>query len=287
MSSPRVWHISGANTGLGLELALKAVAEGDRVIAAVRSPHKVPDTLKREEVKVLQFDLGWSQDQMDAYAKKAFEAFGKIDVLVNNAGYAYMGAIEEAEDSAVKAQFDTNVFAMLRIIRASLPYFRKQRSGLIMNLSSVGGMRGYASNGIYCATKFAVEGLTESLAMEVAPFGIECVIVQPGYFRTAFLSNPSSGANIAPALEAYKGTPADEARQALEKYNGRQPGDPKKGAARMWEYGAGAGMFADKKKLLRLPLGSDSGAIMKELSGILAETASTYEDVWKSTDFPV
>lgn len=97
MSSPRVWHISGANTGLGLELALKAIAEGDRVIAAVRSPHKVPDTLKREEVKVLQFDLAWSQDQMDAYAKEAFEAFGKIDVLVNNAGYAYMGAIEESE----------------------------------------------------------------------------------------------------------------------------------------------------------------------------------------------
>ncbi|KAM6512146.1 hypothetical protein FSOLCH5_009865 [Fusarium solani] len=287
MSSARVWHISGANTGLGLELALKAIAEGDRVIAAVRSPHKVPDTLKREEVKVLQFDLGWSQDQMDAYAKEAFEAFGKIDVLVNNAGYAYMGAIEESEDSAVKAQFDTNVFAMLRIIRASLPHFRKQRSGLIMNLSSVGGMRGYASNGIYCATKFAVEGLTEALAMELAPFGIDCVIVQPGYFRTAFLPNPSSGANLAPALEAYKGTPADEARQAFEKYNGRQPGDPKKGAARMWEYGAGAGMFANKKKLLRLPLGSDSGAIMKELSGILAETASTYEDVWKSTDFPV
>ncbi|RTE80190.1 hypothetical protein BHE90_005283 [Fusarium euwallaceae] len=287
MSSPRVWHISGANTGLGLELALKAIDEGDRVIAAVRSTHKVPDTLKRPEVKVLQFDLGWSQEQMDAYAKEAFEAFGKIDVLVNNAGYAYMGAIEESEDSAVKAQFDTNVFAMLRIIRASLRYFRKQKSGLIMNLSSVGGMRGYPTNGIYCATKFAVEGLTEALAAEVAPFGINCVIVQPGYFRTAFLSNPSSGANIAPALEVYKGTPADDARQALEKYNGRQPGDPKKGAARMWEYGAGAGMFADKKKLLRLPLGSDSGAIMKELSGTLADTASAYEDVWKSTDFPV
>ncbi|KAI8714890.1 hypothetical protein NCS52_01209900 [Fusarium sp. LHS14.1] len=264
MSSPRVWHISGANTGLGLELALKAIAEGDRVIAAVRSPKKVPDTLKREEVKVLQFDLAWSQDQVDAYAKQAFEAFGKIDVLVNNAGYAYMGAIEESEDSAVKAQFDTNVFAMLRIIRATLPHFRKQKSGLIMNLSSVGGMRGYPSNGIYCATKFAVEGLTGALAAEVAPFGIDCVIVQPGYFRTAFLSNPSSGANLAPAIEAYKGTPADDARQAFEKDNGRQPGDPKKGAS-----------------------GADAGAIMKGLSETLAETASTYEDVWKSTDFPV
>ncbi|KAI5461897.1 hypothetical protein BGZ63DRAFT_356651 [Mariannaea sp. PMI_226] len=287
MSSPRVWHISGANTGLGLELALTAIEEGDNVIAAVRSPHKVPDELKRPEVKVLQFDLAWSQAEMDSYAQQAFKAFGKIDVLVNNAGYAYMGAIEESEDSAVKAQFDTNVFAMLRIIRASLPYLREQASGLIMNLSSVGGMRGYPSNGIYCGTKFAVEGITESLATEIAPFGIHCVIVQPGYFRTAFLANPASGANIAPTLAVYENTPAHEARQAFEKYNGRQPGNPKEGASRMWEYGAGAGMFAGKEKLLRLPLGSDSGTVMKQLSGTLAETAGYYENIWKSTDFPV
>lgn len=97
MSSPLVWHISGANTGLGLELALKALQEGDRVIAAVRSPAKVPDSLKRPDVKVLRFDLAWSQEEMNAYAAEAFAAFGKVDVLVNNAGYAYMGAIEESE----------------------------------------------------------------------------------------------------------------------------------------------------------------------------------------------
>jgi NAD(P)-dependent dehydrogenase (short-subunit alcohol dehydrogenase family) len=97
MASPRVWHISGANTGFGLELALKALQEGDKVIAAVRSPNKAPDVLKHPNVQVLQFDLGWSQDQMNSHSKKAVDAFGRVDVLVNNAAYAYMGAIEESE----------------------------------------------------------------------------------------------------------------------------------------------------------------------------------------------
>jgi NAD(P)-dependent dehydrogenase (short-subunit alcohol dehydrogenase family) len=174
---------------------------------------------------------------------------------------------------------------MLRVIRAFLPQLRSQKSGLIMNLSSIGGIHGYASNGIYCATKFAVEGLTGALAAETEPFGIKCVIVEPGYFRTAFLSNPASGANVAPAMAAYEDTPAHEARKAIALYNGRQPGNPKEGAARMWEYGAGEGLFKGKNQLLRLPLGSDTGAMMKQYSVELSETVTYYEDVWKSTDF--
>lgn len=286
MSDSRVWHITGANTGVGLELALKALKEGDRVIAAVRTPAKVPASLQADNFKVLQFDLGWSQDRMNEYAQSAFEVFGRVDVLVNNAGYAYMGAIEESEDAAVKAQFDTNVFAMLRLIRATLPLFRAQKGGTIMNLSSVGGFHGYPTNGIYCATKFAVEGLTQSLAAEVAPFNIHCVIVELGYFRTSFLANPASGANVAPPMSVYEGTPAHEARKAFELYNGAQPGDPVKGAARMWEYVAGEGLFAGKKKLLRLPLGTDCASMLKTHIGELTETVDHYEDAWKSTDFP-
>ncbi|RDW56784.1 hypothetical protein BP6252_13968 [Coleophoma cylindrospora] len=164
MSSSRMWYISGANTGLGLELALKALQEGDKVIAAVRSLSNTPEVLKQFDVQVLQFNL---------------------NVLVNNAAYAYMGAIEKSEDAEVKAQFDTNVFAVLRLIRSMVPHFRTQGNETIMNLSSLSGLRGYTSNGIYCATKFAIEGLTQSLAMEVAPFGISAVIVEPGYFRTS------------------------------------------------------------------------------------------------------
>lgn len=188
-------------------------------------------------------------------------------------------------DDKIKAQFDTNVFAMLRIIRAALPHFRAQGSGTIMNLSSVGGFHAFPSNGVYCATKFAVEALTEALAQEVGSFGIHCVVVEPGYFRTAFLANPASGANVAPKMGVYEGTPAGEARMAFGAYDGKQPGDPARGAARMWEYVAGEGMFQGKKRLLRLPLGSDCRVALETHVEGLKEILEEYEDVMRSTDF--
>ena len=286
----RVWHISGANTGFGLELALKALREGDRVIAAVRTPSKAPATLtENPSVRVLQYDLGLSAAELATYAASAFAAFGRVDVLVNNAAYAYMGALEELDDELVRKQFDINVFGVLRTIRAFLPGLREQKSGgaTIMNISSIGGMKGYPSNGAYCATKYALEGLSEALAAEVAPFGINVVIVQPGYFRTAFLANATSMAPdfLAPENPAYAGTPAHEARGAFWAYNGKQPGNPVEGAARMWEYVAGEGLFKGKEKLLRLPLGMDTGKQMKALAAELEQTATYYEDVWSSTDF--
>ncbi|KAK4182731.1 putative oxidoreductase [Podospora australis] len=272
---------------LGLELALKALKEGDSVIAAVRTPSNVPSSLLVPAVKVLPFDLSLSQPELDSYATSAFAAFGRVDVLVNNAGYAYMGAIEETEDSLVQKQFDINVFGILRTIRAFLPGLRARGSGFIMNLSSIGGLHGYPSNGVYCATKFALEGITEALAAEIAPFGLKAVIVEPGYFRTAFLTGATSGGsdNIAPENPAYAGTVAHEARAAFWAYNGKQPGNPVEGAARMWEYIAGEGLFKGKERLLRLPLGSDRGALMKQFAKELADTAEVYEEVWRSTDF--
>lgn len=308
-STSRVWHITGANTGFGLSLSLHALAHGDRVIAAVRSPAKVPSSLTStygpDKLKILPFDLSQTQEQLNAHAVSAFSAFGRVDVLVNNAAYAYMGAVEETEDSQVKKQFDINVFGVLRTIRGFLPLLRKQGTtgekiqSIIMNVSSIGGLKGYASNGIYCATKFALEGITEALSVEVEPFNVKCVIVEPGYFRTAFLAsvtgssgeNTSQGqgqgqANLAPAIDDYRGTPAHAAREAFEKYDGNQPGNPAEGAARIWEYVSGQGKFAGKEeRLLRLPLGSDTGAVMRGLSEELKRTADYYENVWRSTDF--
>ncbi|RDW68868.1 SDR family oxidoreductase [Aspergillus mulundensis] len=282
----RVWHISGANTGFGLELALKALSEGDRVIAAVRTLSKVPDSLNRDDVKILQFDLSWSQGEMNEYAKKAFAAFGQLDVLVNNAAYSYMGAIEESEDAAVKAQYDINVFAPLRLIRAVLPHLRDQGSGTIINFSSVGGLMSGPANGIYCSTKFALEGLTQALAAEIAPFGLKALVVEPGYFRTSFLSAVTSGTNIAPALDVYEGTPAHDARKAFFAYDGNQRGNPVEGVKRIWEYVADEGLLKGKEKLGKLPLGSDTGSVLRLVAKDLEHTADMYEEVWKSTDFP-
>ncbi|KAL2867703.1 uncharacterized protein BJX67DRAFT_76282 [Aspergillus lucknowensis] len=217
---------------------------------------------------------------MNGYAEKAYEAFGRLDVLVNNAAYS-----AESDDAAVKAQFDTNVFALLRLVRAVLPNLRKQGSGTIINFSSIGGLISYASKGIYCATKFAVEALTQALATEIEPFGLKAVAVEPGYFRTSFLSSVASGANIAPPLAVYDETPAHEARAAFTQYNGQQRGNPKEGAARKWEYVADKGLLKGKEKLLRLPLGMDTGGAMRELAAELNRTAEHYEDVWSSTDF--
>lgn len=253
----------------------------------MRTPSKVPDSLRVPSVTVLPFDLSHSQSELDAHAASAFAAFGQVDVIVNNAAYAYMGAIEETEDSQVQKQFDINVFGILRTIRAFLPGLRAQGSGTIMNVSSIGGLHGYPSNGVYCATKFAIEGITEALATEIAPFGLRAVIVEPGYFRTSFLKGATSGGsdNIAPANPAYAGTPAHEARAAFDTYNGKQPGNPVEGAARMWEYVAGEGLFKSKERLLRLPLGSDTGGQMRKFAKELADTADYYEEVWSSTDF--
>lgn len=203
----------------------------------------------------------------------------------SNPGSHSAGLTVSQRDSLVQTQFNINVFGILRTIRSFLPGLRAQKSGIIMNISSIGGMRGYPSNGVYCATKFAVEGITQALNAEIAPFGLQAVIVQPGYFRTAFLNGPAGGANLAPALPVYEGTVAHEARKAFSQFNGRQLGNPVEGAARMWEYVAGEGLFKGKERRLRLPLGSDTGAQMKKLSEELAETARDYEEIWQSTDF--
>ncbi|SPO06572.1 uncharacterized protein DNG_09262 [Cephalotrichum gorgonifer] len=259
------------------------------IVAAIEEDRRIFDNIQKFVLHVLAENIAQAGTLLvglvfkDRHGLSVFplapvEIVWIIDVLVNNTGFAYIGAIEESEDAEVKAQFDINIFAILRIIRATLPHFRSRKSRIIMNLSSVGGFLGFLSNGIYCATKFAIEGLTESLAAEVAPFGIHCVIVEPGYFRTAFLANPASGGNVALAMAAYEGTSVHEVRKAFETINGKQPGDPVAGAARMWEYVAGEGYFVGKKKLLRLPLGSDCGGALKGHIEGLTEVLGHYED---------
>lgn len=203
--------------------------------------------------------------------------------------YLYFTVVVDANyvhrDEDIKIQYDINVFGPLRIIRSILPYLRAQHSGTIVNISSVGGIRGLASNGMYCSTKFALEGLTESLNLEIAPFGLRALIVEPGYFRTNFLGAAAGGQNLAKKIPAYDGTVAREAQDKFEMYNGKQLGNPVLGAARIWEVVRGEGMAKGLTPRLRLPLGSDTGNVMLGLAKEYEETAKEYEAIWKSTDF--
>ncbi|KAF9883463.1 hypothetical protein FE257_003461 [Aspergillus nanangensis] len=254
---PLVWLITGASSGFGHSLALYALSAGHHVIATMRSLSKsqaAADTIIAKGGKVLELDV--TSPDLSSAAKDAESFYGRIDVLVNNAGYSLLGAVEDVQEHEINAQFATNFFGPLRLIRALLPSMRAHHSGTIVNITSVAGQDGIPSCGLYAASKFALEGLSESLALEVAPFGISVLIVEPGAFRTNFLEavqKPNSGLS-----EHYVGTPVDVMVGKFDQFRGKQPGDPEKGVARIFEAVTGTGMAGHLKgKILRLPLGPD------------------------------
>jgi NAD(P)-dependent dehydrogenase (short-subunit alcohol dehydrogenase family) len=224
----RVWFITGTSQGFGHELVRSALQRGDSVVATSRHPEKVAATFKNASDRLLAVAMDLSDSAQIAGAVKAATGrFGRIDVLVNNAGYGIMGAVEEASDAEISAVLETNVLGLLRVTRAVLPHFRERRSGHVVNLSSIGGLVGLPGFGIYNATKFAVEGLSEALAAEVAPLGIHVTIVEPGPFRTDFLA--SSLATIKNRLADYDPTAGVTRANAVQR-NGNQPGDPVRAA---------------------------------------------------------
>jgi NAD(P)-dependent dehydrogenase (short-subunit alcohol dehydrogenase family) len=219
------WLITGASRGLGVEIAKAALDAGDCVMATGRDPGLVLEALggERECLMVAQLDVTRSGDARAA-VEAAVERFGGIDVLVNNAGYGHLGFFEESTAQDIRAQFDSNVFGLMEVTREVLPAMRGARAGHIFNMSSLAGIRGSAFSSVYCASKFAVEGFSEALAEELAPFGIHVTIVEPGPFRTDFLSRRSLRVGTA-ALADYD--PArDRIRASFEARNGRQAGDP-------------------------------------------------------------
>ena len=223
----KTWFITGAGRGLGAEIATAALRAGDRVVAAGRNRAAVSDRLGPNDDRLVSVELDVNNEAQAQLAVDAAVArFGTIDVLVNNAGYGHLGLFEETTAQDVQAQFGTNLFGVFSVTRAVLPVMRAARKGRIFNISSSAGMRGLAFGSLYCASKFALEGFSESLAQEVSPFGIQVTIVEPGPFRTDFLSAESIrfGAH---AIADY-----DEQRSALrasyEQRNGQQPGDPVK-----------------------------------------------------------
>jgi NAD(P)-dependent dehydrogenase (short-subunit alcohol dehydrogenase family) len=211
-------------------------------------------------------------------AKAAIERFGRIDVLVNNAGYGLLGAVEEATGAEIEALYRTNVFGLLAVTRAVLPHMRSQRSGRILNLSSVGGLRSGPGFGVYCSTKFAVEGLTEALSAELAPLGIFATAVEPGYFRTDFLD--ATSLSVSPASIADYHETAGATRVRAAQVSHAQPGDPQRLAQVLVD-------FVDAENPpVRLPLGSDTAAATEAKAAELLEVVDAWRAVAVSTDFP-
>jgi NAD(P)-dependent dehydrogenase (short-subunit alcohol dehydrogenase family) len=221
----KTWFITGASRGLGADIAAAALKAGDRVVATGRQKAAVSDRLGPDGDRLLALPLAVDDPaQAHAAVAAALARFGAIDVLVNNAGYGHIGFFEEAAAAEIEAQYATNVFGLFNVTRAALPAMRAARRGRVFNLSSTAGLRGIAAGSLYCSSKFAVEGFSESLAQELAPFGIHVTIVEPGPFRTDFLT-PESIRFAAGEVADYDARRA-EMRASFEQRNGKQAGDP-------------------------------------------------------------
>src|SRR4051812_1063720 len=225
-SASKVWLVTGASSGFGRAICQAAAERGDDVIATSRAPSSLDDLRDvNPNVLILPLDVTDPASARSA-VRTGVERFGRIDVVVNNAGYGNVGALEELSDDELHQQYAVNLFGVLNVTRAVLPQLRRQRSGHLVQMSSLNGVVGMAGGSHYVASKFAVEGLSESLAQEVEPLGIRVTIVEPGPHRTGFAGR---GARFAQPMDDYAPT-AGAAREALAELDGNQPGDPAEGA---------------------------------------------------------
>lgn len=274
----RVWFITGASRGFGALIAREALARGDAVVATARRPETVVAALGAQpNLLAVALDVT-DERQAQAAVQQAVERFGRIDVLVNNAGLGVLGATEEIGAADVEAVYRTNVFGLLAVTRAALPQLRRQRSGHIVNLSSIGGYQSFMGWGVYASTKFAVEGLSEGLAMEVGPLGIKVTIVEPGFFRTDFLDQASLVTSPT-IIEDYAAT-TGTLRDGAVDLNHRQPGDPARLAKALLT------VVDSPEPPLRMPFGSDTVAAIEAKNAFVAGELAKWRALAVSTDFP-
>ncbi|MEO1159171.1 MAG: SDR family NAD(P)-dependent oxidoreductase [Pseudomonadota bacterium] len=272
----KTWFITGASRGLGLAIAQAALDAGDNIVATARYPDVMAQVLPASD-RVLHVALDVTDPaQAEAAVAAATARFDTIDVLVNNAGYGQLGVFEEIAHQNIALQFDTNVFGLMHVTRAALPVMRAQKSGRIFNLSSIGGTLGFDVASVYCAAKFAVEGFSECLALELAPFNIGVTIVEPGFFRTDFLD--ASSIKFADTSVADYADYAQSSQTAYLTRNHQQPGDPAKLGAALVQ------LSRENEVPLRFAAGSDA---LQYIGGAYtarqAELAS-WGDLTRSTD---
>ncbi|MBO9636166.1 MAG: SDR family NAD(P)-dependent oxidoreductase [Chitinophagaceae bacterium] len=278
MMKSKVWFITGASKGFGFQIAKAALASGDLVVATVRkNADQVAAQLNGGD-KALLITLDVTNEQsVQAGVQAAIEKFGHIDVLVNNAGYGLLAATEEASAEEVRKQFDTNVFGLLNVTRAVLPHLRKQGSGHIINIASLfAHLNTVPGFGLYGATKYAVEGISEGLATELQASGIKVTSVAPGLFRTDFVSADSYQAS-ATVLDAYAET-VGTVRNNIHHFHGSQPGDPAKLASVIVK------LANSTHPPLHLPIGNDAVRSVREKIALLTKEVDEWEPIATSTD---
>ena len=272
----RTWFITGVSRGLGLAIANAALTDGDMVIGTVRD--KAPDRSSGPgKLHVVTLDVA-DGEAADEAVHQAFARAGKIDVIVNNAGYGLLGAFETATDSEARRLFEVDVFAPIRIIRAALPYLRAQRSGHIINITSIAGRAPGAGSALYAAAKHALEGLSASLAQEVRPFGVKVTAVAPGAFRTDFLSSHSIRKSN--AEEAAYAQSVGRMMSGFDAMAGKQIGDPDRAAQAILE------LVRAEQPPIHLLLGTDALRRTREKADAVIEEMDRWEEVTRGTDFP-
>jgi NAD(P)-dependent dehydrogenase (short-subunit alcohol dehydrogenase family) len=274
-----VWFITGCSKGFGRAIAEQALSSGYRVTATARQNKDVADIVANYPDTALAVELEVTKpDQIEAAVAAAEKRFGRIDVLVNNAGYGYMSAIEEGEDAEVRALFETNVFAPVNLIKAVLPGMRERGEGYIINLSSAGGFVTYPAVGYYHMAKFAIEGLSETLAKEVNPLGIVVMAVEPAPFRTNFRGSTSMKESKT-HIDAYNEM-SGKARQRTAAGDGKQSGDPERGAKAIIK-----AVEADKPPL-HLVLGGEALDQFRQKIVELQRDWDAWEETTRGTDYP-
>jgi short-subunit dehydrogenase len=276
--SNRVWFITGCSTGFGRLLCEALLERGEKVVATARKLESLAGLSSKakssEQLLTLALDVT-QKTQIATAVEKTLQQFGRVDVLVNNAGYGCVGALEEIPETEIRKVFETNVFALFEVTRAFLPQFRKQKSGHILNLSSVSGMVATPGASIYAATKFAVEGHSEALAGELAPFNVKVTLIEPGAFRTDFANRSLT---VAPYMPEYAESLAST-RKYYETIGGNQPGNPQKAVELMIK------VVDHPHPPLRLPMGKIALARIHQKLETYSNEIKTWENEAAATDF--
>jgi NAD(P)-dependent dehydrogenase (short-subunit alcohol dehydrogenase family) len=275
--SNKTWLITGCSTGLGRAFAQEVLKIGYNAVVTSRNPKDIQDIVENYPETALGLALDVTdKDQINAVVKQAEAKFGSIDVLVNNAGFGYRSAVEEANDDQVNALFNTNFFGTVNMLKAVLPIMRKQKSGTIFNVSSIAGRYSNPGSGYYSATKFAVEGMSDALSKEVAPLGIRVVVIEPGAFRTDFAGRSLTGTHT--EISDYKET-AGKRRKENDHTGGTQPGNPQLAAKSIIK------ISESESVPFRLLLGTDAIQLTRtELENQLKELEA-WKEISLSTDY--